>query len=204
MEMEKKSARADRLYILAESQGGYFTASDAKAAGYDYALQHFHVRKKNWIRMDRGVYRLKRFPSSEHEDLIRWWLWTRKEGAISHESAAAVYGLGDILPSKVYLTVPMTFRKKAPQEVILYKATFVPSDVRIREGFRITTSLRTVLDLARRRLDPERLTAVVKDAIQKGLLDRELSFPNSIELLQIWTCPHRLQFSSPLGKVNEI
>lgn len=168
----KKTARADRLYALAESQGGYFTAGDAKSAGYDYALQHFHVRRGNWTRVDRGIYRLKRFPSGEYEDLIRWWLWSRKEGAISHEPAAAVYRLGDILPSKVHLTVPLSFRKKVPQGVILHKAKLDPSDVEMREGFRITTPLRTVLDLARQHLDPERLTAAVKDGVRKGLLDR--------------------------------
>lgn len=174
MKVTNQTARADRLYSLAESQGGYFTAADAKSVGYDYALQHFHVQRGTWTRVDRGIYRLKRFPSGEYEDLIRWWLWSRKEGAISHESAAAVYGLGDILPSKVDLTVPMNFRKKPPQGVVLHKATLSPTDTEMREGFRITTPLRTVLDMARQHLDPERLTAVVKDAVRKGLLDRRV------------------------------
>jgi len=168
----RKRNRADQLYALAESQRGYFTAGDAKSAGYDYALQHFHVQRGNWIRADRGIFRLKRFPSGEYEDLLRWWLWSRKEGALSHESAAAVYGLGDTLPSKISLTVPSSFRKKVPKGIVLYKANLDPSDVEMRDGFRITTPLRTVLDLARRHLDPERLTAVVKDAVRKGLLDR--------------------------------
>lgn len=174
MKVTNQTARADRLYSLAESQGGYFTAADAKSVGYDYALQHFHVQRGTWTRVDRGIYRLKRFPSGEYEDLIRWWLWSRKEGAISHESAAAVYGLGDILPSKVDLTVPMNFRKKVQQGVVLHKAKLSSSDTEMREGVRITTPLRTILDMARQHLDPERLTAVVKDAVRKGLLDRRV------------------------------
>lgn len=174
MKVTDQTARADRLYSLAESQGGYFTAADAKSVGYDYALQHFHVQRGTWTRVDRGIYRLKRFPSGEYEDLIRWWLWSRKEGVISHESAAAVYGLGDILPSKVDLTVPMNFRKKVQQGVVLHKAKLSSSDTEMREGFRIMTPLRTVLDMARQHLDPERLTAVVKDAVRKGLLDRRV------------------------------
>lgn len=164
--------RADRLYALAEDQGGYFTAADARTAGYDYPLQHFHVRRGNWIRVDRGIYRLRRFPRGDHEDLLHWWLWTRKLGAVSHESAAAAYELGDILPSKVHLTVPPSFRKKAPEGVVLHKARLAASEVEIREGFRVTRPLRTILDLARADLDPERLSAVVKAAIKEGLLDR--------------------------------
>jgi len=171
--MIKKETRPDRLYALVESQGGYFTSADASALGYTTAHQHFHVKQGNWVRVDRGIYRLKRFPSAGHEDLIRWWLWSRKKGAISHESAAAVYDLGDVLPAKTHLTVAPDFRKKAAAGVVLHKARLDEKGVEMREGFRVTTPLRTILDLARAHLDQERLTAVVKDAVRKGLLDRK-------------------------------
>ncbi len=171
--MAKKNNRLDLLYVLAESQGGYFTSADASALGYTTAHQHFHVKRGNWVRVDRGIFRLKRFPSSSHEDMIRWWLWSRKRGAISHESAAAVYELGDVLPSKTHLTVPPAFRKKAPTAVVLHKASLAEKDAEMREGFRVTTPLQTILDLAQELLDPERLTAVVKDAIRKGLVEKK-------------------------------
>ena len=170
--MNKKETRPDRLYALAESQGGYFTSADASALGYTTSHQHFHVKRENWARVGRGIYRLKNFPPTGHEDLIRWWLWSRKKGAISHESAAAVYDLGDVLPAKTHLTVPPDFRKKAAAGVVLHKALLGEKDVEMREGFRVTTPLRTILDLAREHLDQERLTAVTKDALRKGLLDR--------------------------------
>jgi predicted transcriptional regulator of viral defense system len=168
-----KKSGLDYLYELAEAQGGYFTSADASALGYTTAHQYFHVKKGNWTRVDRGIYRLKRFPSSRHEDLIRWWLWSRKQGAISHESAAALYELGDVLPSKTHLTVPPEFRKKIAAGVMLHKAFFGKKDVEMREGCRVTTPLRTILDLARARLDPERLTAVVRDAVRKGLVEKQ-------------------------------
>ena len=171
--MTRKENRPDRLYAVAERQGGYFTSADASALGYTTAHQYFHVKQGNWVRVDRGIYRLKRFPSIKHEDLIRWWLWSRKKGVISHESAATVYDLGDMLPSKAHLTVPPGFRKKATAGVLLHKAQLGKTDVETREGFRVTMPLRTVLDLARGHTDPERLTAVVKDAIKKGLVEKK-------------------------------
>ncbi len=171
--MHKRENRPDRLYTLAERQGGYFTSADASALGYTTAHQYFHVKRGNWVRVDRGIYRLKRFPSTAHEDLIRWSLWSRKKGAISHESAAALYDLGDVLPSKTHLTVPPDFRKKPAAGVVLYKALLDEKDVETREGFPVTTPLRTILDLARAHLDPERLEAVVKDAIKKGLVEKK-------------------------------
>ncbi len=169
----KTKNREERLYALAESQGGYFTSADAKSAGYSHPLQHFHIRRGNWIRVERGIYRLKRFPTVDHEDLIRWWLWSQKRGVISHESAAEMYDLGDILPSQAHLTVPVNFRKKAVKGVVLHKADLELGDIEKRDGLPVTTPLRTILDLAQQHLEPERLTAVVKDAVHKGLLDRK-------------------------------
>ena len=169
----KTKSREERLYALAESQGGYFTAADAKSAGHSHPLQHFHTRRRNWIRVDRGIYRLKHFPTGDRDDLIRWWLWSRKKGVVSHESAADIYDLGDILPSRTHLTVPLNFRKKAARGVVLHKALLEPDDLEKRDGLPVTAPLRTILDLARQHVEPERLTAVVRDAVQKGLVDRQ-------------------------------
>ena len=173
MLLPKIKNREDRLYSLAEAQGGYFTSADAKTAGYAYSLQHFHIQRGKWIRVERGIYRLRHFPTVDHEDLIRWWLWSQKKGVISHESAADMYDLGDILPSRAYLTVPLNFRKKAVKGIVLHKAQLQPGDIERRDGLPVTTPLQTILDLAQQHLDPERLTAVLKDAIQKGLVDRK-------------------------------
>ena len=168
----KTKNREEQLYALAEKQGGYFTAADAKSAGYSHPLQHFHVQRGNWLRVERGIYRLKRFPTVDHEDLIRWWLWSQKKGVISHESAAGLYSLGDILPSKAHLTVPSNFRKKAVRGVVLHKTGLESGEIEQRNRVPVTTPLRTIMDLARRHLDPERLTAVVKDAVHNGLVER--------------------------------
>jgi predicted nucleotidyltransferase len=170
--METRVERSHRLFEVAESQRGYFTSADAKRLGYDYPHQHFHVKQGNWLRVDRGIYRLKKFPAAKHEDLMRWWLWSRKKAVISHETAASLYELGDLLPSKIHLTVPPNFRKTPAKGVVLHKAELRDSEIEKRDDLPITTPLRTILDLARSHLDDERLAAVTRDAIQKGLLSR--------------------------------
>ena len=170
--MKTRAEKSDHLFQVAESQRGYFTSADAKRLGYDYPHQHFHVKQGNWIRVDHGIYRLKKFPAAEHEDLMRWWLWSRKKGVISHETAAALYELGDLLPAKIHLCVPSDFRKKPTKNVVLHKADLRESEIEKRDGLPVTTALRTILDLARSHLDNERLSAVTSDAIQRGLLSR--------------------------------
>ena len=170
--MENRVEKSQRLFEVAESQQGYFTSADAKKMGYDYPHQHFHVRQGNWIRIDHGIYRLKKFPAAAHEDLMRWWLWSRKKAVISHETAAALYDLGDLLPSRIHLTVPTDFRKSPPKSLILHKADLSENEIERRDGLPVIRPLRTILDLARSHLDDERLSVVTKDAIQKGLLTR--------------------------------
>jgi predicted nucleotidyltransferase len=167
--MYSRAEKSHQLFEVAESQSGYFTSADAKKLGYDYPHQHFHVSQGNWIRIDHGIYRLKNFPAAKYEDLMRWWLWSRKKAVLSHETAAALYDLGDLLPAKIHLTVPPDFRKRPTKSLVLHKAMLRESEIERRDGLPATKPLRTILDLARARLDDERLEAVVRDAILKGV-----------------------------------
>jgi predicted nucleotidyltransferase len=167
--MYSRAEKSHHLFEVAESQSGYFTSADAKKLGYDYPHQHFHFSQGNWIRVDHGIYRLKNFPAAKHEDLMRWWLWSRKKAVLSHETAAALYDLGDLLPAKIHLTVPPDFRKRPTKSLVLHKAMLHESEIERRDGLPATKPLRTILDLARARLDDERLEAVARDAILKGV-----------------------------------
>jgi len=164
-----------RLYEFAVPQGGYFTAAQAVKAGYPKQLQHYHVKRGNWVREGWGICRLPEWPRSSYDDLIRWALWSHGLAVVSHQSAMAVHGISDLMPARIYLTVPAGFRKKPPSSIVLYRANLAPHEIEQREGFRVTTPLRTLIDAARAAVDPERLSAAIRDAILKGLLgDRHI------------------------------
>lgn len=164
-----------RLYEFTVSQGGYFTAAQATGAGYPKQLQHYHVKRGNWVRERWGIYRLPEWPRSPHDELILWSLWCRGLAVVSHQSAMAVHGISDLLPARIYLTVPPGFRKRPPPGVILHRDKLAPHEIEQREGFRVTTPLRTLIDAARAGVDPERLSAGIRDAILKGLVgDRHI------------------------------
>lgn len=159
-----------RLYEFAASQGGYFTASQAREAGYPKQLQHYHARRGNWVREDRGIYRIWEWPGSSYDDLIRWTLWSGRAAVVSHDSAMAVHEISDLMPAQVHMTVPPGFRKRPPPGLVLYRDTLDPHEVEQREGFRVTTPLRTIIDGARVAVDPEQLAQGIRDAIAKGLV----------------------------------
>lgn len=160
-----------KLYRIAGQQSGLFTAAQALEAGYSYAAQKYHVDHGNWARIDRGIFRLREWPSDRHEDLIRWVLWSGGKGVISHETALSVYDIGDADPVRADLTVPESFRKTAPG-VKLHRGELPDEDVTRFEGVRITTPTRALLDAASGYLDGEQFATAVSDAIGAGKTSR--------------------------------
>jgi predicted transcriptional regulator of viral defense system len=163
--------RRRALFVLASAQSGYFTAGQALEIGYSYPAQKFHVDHGNWERVDRGIFRWPEWPPGEQDSVIRWSLWARGKGVVSHETALSVHGLGQANPAHVHLTVPRTFRATAAA-VRLHKADLPESDVLDRQGFRITTVLRTLLDVAAGTLEVEDIAGALGDGLDAVLVTR--------------------------------
>lgn len=159
------------LFALATRQSGYFTAAQAVKTGYSYSAQKYHAHRGNWLKIDRGIYRLPEWPPGEHDSLIRWSLWARGKAVVSHDTALGVHQLSDVSPAVVHLTVPPNFRPTAPG-VRLHHGQLPPEDVLDRQGFRVTTPLRTLFDIASGHLDVEHLATAITDALETGLITR--------------------------------
>src|SRR5215470_17482939 len=111
-ESHREAAR--RLFEFAEQQQGFFTAKQAKTAGFAENTHPYHVQAGNWIREYRGIYRLASFPRGERPDLMMWSLWSRNrgetiQGVYSHQTALTLHDLSDVMPAKLHMTVPPTF-----------------------------------------------------------------------------------------------
>ena len=176
---QQEHAREERLFEVADRQVGYFTAKQARKAGYGYPLQHYHRERGHWLPAGHGLFRLRRYPEGENEPLTRLWLWSRsREGepqaVASHETALALWGLSDLMPERVHLSVPKGFRKRPPAGVVVHKADLAGGDVEERDGLPVTTPLRTLLDTARdRRVSPEHLESAAREALERGLVRRK-------------------------------
>jgi hypothetical protein len=145
---------SDVLFEIAERQQGYFTAKQAADAGYQLGSQAHHVKSGNWVRVERGIYRLARFPQSSEEQLVIYTLWSRNragepEGVYSHQTALSIHELSDVNPARLHMTVPSAFRRsaKVPKILVLYRASLNEKDVEQRQGFAVTRPLRAIADL---------------------------------------------------------
>lgn len=158
-----------RLFHRAAGQGGYFTAAQAKEIGYSYQAQAHHVGSGNWLRIDRGLFRLAEWVPDLHDDLARWTLWSRGRGVVSHETALAAHGIGEFESARVHLTVPPRFPTRA-DAVTLHHADLPEADVALGAGFRVTTPLRSLIDVAAAAPDEDQLARAVQDARERGLV----------------------------------
>ena len=162
----------DRLYETAESQAGYFTASQARDHGFSWERLSGNVKRGRFLRLFRGVYRLTHFPSSAHEDLFVTWLRTGPNSVISHESALTLYNLSDVLPGDIHVIIPPTASRRRPG-LRLHTNQLKPKEITTREGLPVTTAARTIADVAIDGLARELVVQSIHEAIDRGLTSRE-------------------------------
>lgn len=159
------------LQVVAFAQAGYFTASQAVDIGYSHQAQKYHVDAGNWERVDRGLFRLPGWPSTDNDVFVRWTLWSRGRGVISHESALAIHELSDVDPILVHMTVPSGFHPRNPA-LKLHQGTLADEDLVERGGWSVTTPLRTLLDVGGSTTPQETLDRAVHDALERGIVTR--------------------------------
>ncbi len=166
-----------RLFEVASAQHGYFTTSQATACGIGWASLSRGAATGRYRRIRRGVYRLRDFPSTSWEEIMSAWLAAGADSAVvSHASALALLGLGDIVPDRVHLTVPRSRRALSiGPGVAIHTSTrtLPPTDITIHNGIRVTSPARTLIDVATTGIDPDHLARAIRQAIAHGWTSAE-------------------------------
>jgi predicted transcriptional regulator of viral defense system len=199
--MQGKSQESEnKLFEVAESQQGYFTSRQAKASGYKDNTHAYHVRSGHWIRVYRGIYRLAKFPGSERPDLMIWALWScnrsgKIEGIYSYQTALSIHGLSDILPDKLHMTVPLSFRRNSviPKILVIHHKQLPQDGAVLIDGYFVTTPYQTLLDVvAEATISHELILQAVKAASARGIITqamlKQLLNEKSVQLSPVY--PH--------------
>lgn len=170
--MDKKP-NYDQLYNIAESQGGYFAASQARKIGFSWDRLSKNVKTRRFTRVAHGVYRLMQFPGSAFEDLFIAWLRAGPNSVISHESALSVYDLSDMLPGEIHIIVP---RSSSVRRTGIRQHTnqLGDSEITTREGLPITTVARTLADVSATGLAKEQVKLAINEGINKGMVTMKM------------------------------
>src|SRR5580658_10231333 len=105
--------RMDELYALAEEHDGLLTSKEARALGIRDSVLTRLAQRGRLERMSRGVYRMAHYPADRLAQYREAVLWAQaghhgpeQHIALSHETALLIYGLTDLNPSRIHITVP--------------------------------------------------------------------------------------------------
>ena len=168
--MNKKPDYA-QLYEIAENQGGYFSASQAREIGFSWERLSENTSTGRFSRAAHGVYRLTQFPYSRYEDLFIACLRAGPKSIVSHESALSVYDLSDVIPHEIHLIVPRSSsaRRKGIRQ---HTNKLAIDEITNREGLKITTVERTIADVIVWGISNQHARQAIQEALQRGLTTR--------------------------------
>jgi predicted transcriptional regulator of viral defense system len=169
----------DELLAVAEENDGFVTANQARKAGIVGSVLARLAQRGKLERAARGVYRIPYFPLARFSQYREALLWVRSDAgpenvALSHETALAVYGITDVNPSIVHITIPRQsrLRRNQPKWILLHRAELQSNDVIEHEGLPITTIARTTMDVLTSTGRIELIRTAISDARREGYLSK--------------------------------
>lgn len=163
----------EKILEIAADQFGYATTAQAREEGVSADTLRKMAARGTLERASWGVYRVPTFPASRYAQYMEASLWPAGvRGVVSHQSALALYGLSDVSPSQVHVTVPEAFRirREIPPHFEVHHADLEAGETRWFEGIPVTTPRRTIEDCHRVHLGPSLLRQALEAAEREGFL----------------------------------
>ena len=136
--------------------------------------------------MSRGVYRIAHYPVDrlgQYREAVlsaQASLHGPERIALSNDTALLLYGISDLNPSQVHLTVPKSarLRRERPEWITIHNADLIKREVAQRQGIPVTTISRSIMDV----LSTTHRADVARQAITDALRDGLLSSPQATGL----------------------
>lgn len=182
----KSSEAIEIVSDLASQQWGLVTAAQAKACRVDQPSLHRLAKQGVLVRIRHGVYATGTTAQSPELEIRAHWLALQpeqmaadrtaaenlaEEAVVSHETAAELWGIGDLWQDGIHFTVAGR-RQSRQADVRFHRGVLTEEEWTQLQGLPVTTVARTIADLARVGHEPEHLLALVADAARKQLVNR--------------------------------
>lgn len=135
------------------------------------AIQH-RLDRGRLHRVVPGVYLVGRPELSQHGRWMAAVLASGEGAALSHGSAAALWGFEKERQEAVEVSFAAPSRRRPPGVLAYRRTNLEPGEIRLREGIPVTSIVRTFIDVAAR-LDDSRIERAVNEADRLGLIDPE-------------------------------
>jgi predicted transcriptional regulator of viral defense system len=167
-----------RLLEFATDHYGYVSTDDARALGISPRRLKLLAERGSLVRIARGLYRFPAqvVPLTSLDQYMEATMWPAGRGVLSHETALAAYGVSDVNPAKVHVTVPRDYRirrKDVPAVFEFHHADLTGEDIASLEGIQIVSPARAIRDAAHgSHLGAALIAQAIDDAQRTGRLRR--------------------------------
>lgn len=170
--------RMDELYALAEEHDGLLPSKEARALGIKDSVLVRLAQRGRLERMSRGVYRIAHYPADRFAQYREAILWARasqgpEHAALSHETALVLYGISDVNPPQVHLTVPLSarLRRERPKWIKIHRADLAKDEIHFHEGLPVTAVERSIMDVLSTSHRTEIARQAIAEALREGMID---------------------------------
>lgn len=162
----REDPRDSAIAELARRQHGVVARAQLVRLGLGADAIDWRVRRQRLHRVHRGVYAVGHRGLTQHGRFMAAVLACGEDAALSHFSAAVLWGLLQDRGQPIHVTAP---RERRPRGVVTHTAPLEGERLR-RHGITVTTPARTLIDLAD--VAPRRLLERAIDEAEYLRLDR--------------------------------
>jgi very-short-patch-repair endonuclease len=136
-----------RVKKLAAKQADLVAVWQLLAVGLTQEGVRHAVSKWGWRKVHRGVYALTAAPLTQRQSWIAATL-TTPDSVLSHASAASCWGFRPHKGTYEIVTRPGSGGRRRLGNVLVLRSMTLDGNTTIRDGIRITTAARTLIDMA--------------------------------------------------------
>ena len=134
--------KLERLREVALDQHGFVTTAQAIDDGVSHAELSTLVARGRLVRAAHGVYRVPQVAVTEFDEYQLAVLWTgAPEACLSHDSALEAWGVSDINPRRIHVTVARRrrIRRAGGELIVVHREDLDANQVTWWEGIRTVT-----------------------------------------------------------------
>lgn len=132
--------KLERLREVALDQHGFVTTAQALDEGVSHAEMSTMVARGRLQHAAHGVYRVPQVPETEYDEYQLAVFWTGvPEACLSHDTALEAWGISDINPDRIHLTVDRQrrLRRAGGERYVVHYGDLDEKQVTWWQGMRI-------------------------------------------------------------------
>ena len=171
--MIEEKTNIDRMRSVAIEQYGYITAAQARDLGVSKAALSMLLKRERVSRVAYGVYRIPQVPATERGRFMLATLWTgADEAALSHETALDAYGVCDVNPGQVHITVAKRRRiaRGGGEGYAVHREDLAPEDLSWWEGIPTVTLRKAIAQCTDAGTPSYLLHQAIENGLARGML----------------------------------